>query len=170
MAWEIGAPLEIGTRSLGTWADLEAEAPAIAKIGSILLKQTGRAFLATIRANGGPRLHPLCPIIADGILFVGIIIKSPKYNDLLNDGRYILHAPLGPGDAEFWVEGRSRCIDKAESEILGARNHMLRMPPGNTLFELQLARAFATLFEPGPNDMPIPDRRCWQARTGCGAP
>jgi hypothetical protein len=47
---------------MARWADLENEAPAIAEKGHALLYQygIGLAFLATIRGDGGPRLHPIC--------------------------------------------------------------------------------------------------------------
>ncbi len=46
----------------------------------------GLGFLATVRKDGGPRVHPFCPTICgDGIY--GLIGPSPKRHDLLRDGR-----------------------------------------------------------------------------------
>lgn len=46
-----------------TWAELSAAAPALAQVGHRLLTQfgVGLAFLATVRRDGGPRMHPVCP-------------------------------------------------------------------------------------------------------------
>jgi hypothetical protein len=136
----------------------------MARLGAMLLRKHGRAFLATVRADGRPRVHPLCPILADGALMVGIISRSPKCGDLLRDSHYVLHALPGPSDAEFWLEGRARLLDEAEAAALAERNPLFRVPPGNTLFELRLSKAIATIFHPGPDGVPIPDRRRWSWR------
>jgi hypothetical protein len=70
------------------WADFEAAAPEMAAAGRGLLYQhgIGLAYLATIRPNGGPRLHPFCPILAVGGLWGFINHRSPKGRDLLRDG------------------------------------------------------------------------------------
>jgi hypothetical protein len=45
------------------WKEFEAAAPEIAAAGKRLLYQrgVGLAFLATLRKDGAPRLHPICP-------------------------------------------------------------------------------------------------------------
>ena len=48
------------------------------------------AFLATVRRDGAPRLHPVCPVLSSDRLFVLITPTSPKRHDLLRDGRYAL--------------------------------------------------------------------------------
>jgi len=54
--------------AVARWEDLERQAPELAGHGRRLLYQfgLGLGFLATIRPDGGPRLHPFCPIVADG--------------------------------------------------------------------------------------------------------
>src|SRR5688572_17751916 len=44
-----------------TWSVFERERPDLAAVGSTLLYQFGMGlgFLATVRADGGPRLHPI---------------------------------------------------------------------------------------------------------------
>ena len=61
------------------WADLEAEAPQIAEGGRKLVYQygVGLGFLATLRKDGGLRLHPFCPVITGGGIY-GLIGPSPK--------------------------------------------------------------------------------------------
>ena len=94
---------------MATWATFEASAPDMAAEGRRLLYQfgLGLGFLATVRKDGGPRLHPICPIVAEGGLYA-FIIPSPKANDLLRDGRYALHSfPPEHTDDEFYVTGRA---------------------------------------------------------------
>src|SRR5205814_2633966 len=47
----------------------------------------GLAFLATVRTDGAPRVHPVCPVISDAGLHV-LIVAGPKRQDLRRDGRY----------------------------------------------------------------------------------
>ena len=93
---------------MATWDEFETAAPELAAAGHRLLTQfgPGLAFLATIRASGAPRLHPICPVVVDGELWAFIITASPKCADLRRDGRYALHSfPPEEVDDEFVVSG-----------------------------------------------------------------
>jgi hypothetical protein len=47
---------------MATWSEFSRSAPEIAELGRKQLLQfgLGLAFLATVRKDGGPRLHPVC--------------------------------------------------------------------------------------------------------------
>ena len=96
-----------------SWDEFQRLRPDLAEAGRWLLYQfgVGLAFLATVRADGGPRLHPMCPLVADEAL-VGFLQPSPKRQDLHCDGRYALHCfpPDGNEDA-FMARGRARMVD-----------------------------------------------------------
>ncbi len=95
---------------MGTWGEFAAADPAMAETGRRLLYQfgPGLAFLATVRGDGAPRLHPICPVVTDDGLYA-FVIASPKQADLYRDGRYTLHAfPPEAVDDEFTVSGRAR--------------------------------------------------------------
>ena len=51
-----------------TWRELAAAEPERAEAGGSLLSQfdVGLAFLATVRKDGAPRLHPVCPVLSSG--------------------------------------------------------------------------------------------------------
>ena len=91
------------------WAQFEEAQPEMAAAGWRLLSHPGFGFgyLATIRRDGGPRIHPVNPILAAGQL-VAFIVPSPKLQDLLRDGRYALHS-TGAEDVadEFYLAGRA---------------------------------------------------------------
>lgn len=70
------------------------------------------SYLATVRRDGGPRLHPFCPILAGGQLFAAIPRSSPKGWDLRRDPRCVIHALPGPEDDEF-------CVRATASEVTG---------------------------------------------------
>jgi hypothetical protein len=62
------------------WSEFERRAPEMAQAGKELLFQygPGLAFLATVRKDGAPRLHPICPTVIDGSLYALILPTSPK--------------------------------------------------------------------------------------------
>jgi len=129
-----------------TWAEFAAQAPELAEHGRRLLYQhgPGLAFLATVRRDGAPRLHPICPTIVDGGLYA-LIGASPKRGDLVRDGRYALHAHQGDqSDDEFFLAGRARRLDDAAlREAVFAALTSTGVQPGaeDSLFEFRIERA-----------------------------
>lgn len=102
-----------------SWNEFENRAPEMARAGKKLLYQfgVGLAFLATIRRDGAPRLHPICPTVVDGNLYALLLPSSPKCGDLKRDGRYALHTcPPVENDDEFLVTGRAYFIDDRVQE------------------------------------------------------
>jgi hypothetical protein len=94
---------------MATWNEFEQSSPEMAAAGRKLLYQFGvpLGYLATVRPDGGPRLHPICPVQTEGQLYI-LIIPSPKRRDLLRDGRFALHTfPAVDRDDEFYVTGRA---------------------------------------------------------------
>lgn len=92
-----------------SWSHFRDERPEMAVAGQELLYQfgVGLAFLGTVRADGGPRLHPICPLLTDESMYA-FIISSPKLNDLARDGRYALHSyPRENDEDAFYVTGTS---------------------------------------------------------------
>jgi len=107
-----------------TWSEFGEARPDLAQGGRDLLYQVGvgLAFLSTVRADGGPRLHPFCPLITDDAL-VAFIIPSLKQLDLRRDGRYALHSfPTPDNEDAFYLTGRARLVeDDALRQSFGAQ-------------------------------------------------
>ncbi len=100
---------------MATWRDLTEQRPDLTEAGRGLLYQfgVGLGFLATIRADSGPRLHPMCPIVHDDRL-LAFILPSPKLQDLRRDGRYAMHCfPPADNEDAFYVTGHARVVDDA---------------------------------------------------------
>jgi len=145
---------------MASWADFEAAMPEMAAAGRALLYQfgPGLAFLATVRKDGGPRVHPICPVIVDGGLYA-FIGTSPKRADLLRDGRYALHTfPPEKVDDEFYVTGRASHVTDA---ALRAHVYEVYTAQGTTtgeedpLFELSIERALHAAYKSrGPGSWP----------------
>jgi hypothetical protein len=90
-----------------SWPQFAAAAPGLATDVRALLEQYGRglAYLATVRADGGPRVHPVAPVFTDDGLFC-FVMRSPKRRDLERDGRYALHSfPSEDSDDEAYLAG-----------------------------------------------------------------
>ena len=101
-----------------TWKGFVEVRPDLAASGRRLLYQygVGLAFLATVRKDGGPRLHPVCPILHQDQLYCFVLGASPKRWDLLRDGRYALHAFLpAHEDEEFYCRGKAIFVPMLES-------------------------------------------------------
>jgi pyridoxamine 5'-phosphate oxidase-like protein len=94
---------------MASWAEFEAAAPDLAAFGTERLRQAP-AYLATVRAGGGPRVHPVSPIIGGGRLFLFMEPTSPKGNDLRQRGQYALHSGVPDSNGtggEFFLSGRA---------------------------------------------------------------
>jgi hypothetical protein len=90
-----------------SWSDFEAQQPELARQGADLQYHfgVGLAFLGTVRADGRPRLHPMCPLFHETGLYA-FIVPSPKQKDLHRDGRYAMHSfPLDDNEDAFYLSG-----------------------------------------------------------------
>ena len=136
---------------MATWGQFEAAEPEMAAAGHKLVYQygPGLGFLATVRRDGGPRLHPFCPVIADGELWAFILTASPKGADLRRDGRYAMHA-CSPDDVddEFYVTGRATEVDadEAQRERIKAATTASVGAATETLFSLGIDRAMLAVY------------------------
>src|SRR5262245_1691129 len=106
-----------------SWSRFASASPSLAAEVRSLLEQygTGFGYLATVRRDGGPRLHPVSPVIVEGGLFC-FVLSSPKRRDLERDGRYALHSyPPENTDDEAYLSGRARPVEDPERRELVAR-------------------------------------------------
>ena len=141
-----------------TWTEFERQQPALAGAGRAMFYQHGIAlgFLATVRKDGGPRVHPVCPVLSPAGLHV-LILPGPKRGDLRRDGRYSLHtetfAPPREDDG-FAVSGRATEVaDRARrgiirDQVLADFGALWPYFDELTLFELSVASCLLTLTQP----------------------
>lgn len=80
-----------------SWADFEAAAPGMAETVRKRFGDYTHHVLATLRADGSPRLTGLEANFRDGELWLGMMPNSRKALDLRRDPRFALHANPGPG-------------------------------------------------------------------------
>jgi hypothetical protein len=133
------------------WHEFVAAAPGLAATGEDLLFQfgVGLAFLATVRKDGGPRLHPVCPVLSQGRLYVLIISASLKQQDLLRDGRYALQTfpQPKPDSAEFYFTGRANLIEEQSLRRAVFHDAKHKTHESESLFELKVERVMHTTWE-----------------------
>src|SRR3954469_9566541 len=97
---------------MASWSDFAAAEPELAAAVRALLQQygPGMGYLATVRADGGPRVHPVSPVITDDGLYC-FLVSSAKRRDLERDGRYALHSyPPEESDDEPYLTGHARPV------------------------------------------------------------
>ena len=134
-----------------TWKAFAVAEPALAEIGRLLLFQfsVGLGFLATVRRDGAPRLHPVCPVLSGESLYVLVTPTSPKANDLFRDGRYALQSfpQPKPGSDEFFISGKVEPVTDAaaRASILRDATHMA--DASEAVFELLVDRVMHTRWE-----------------------
>jgi hypothetical protein len=154
-----------------SWRDFKEQQPELARQGAELLYHfgVGLAFFSTVRADGGPRLHPICPLLTDDGCYA-FIIPSPKRGDLHRDGRYAMHSfPMEDNEDAFYVSGAATYVTQPElRERLGRqfadeRSQFAVPPPGaeQHLFEFHLQAAMLTRTT-GHGD-PAPQHAIWRA-------
>jgi hypothetical protein len=154
-----------------TWREFESQQPDLARQGAGLLYHfgVGLAFLSTVRADGGPRLHPMCPVLDDTGLYA-FIVPSPKQRDLHRDGRYAMHSfPLEDNEDAFYLSGVASHVshvqtrDRLARQFADERSDLAAPPPAEDqhLFEFQVQVAVLTRTT-GHGD-PQPQHIIWQA-------
>src|ERR1700691_3622541 len=139
-----------------TWHEFQRQQPALAEAGRRQLYQIGigLAFLATIRPNGGPRVHPVCPVISAAGLHL-LIVPGPKQADLRRDRRYALHSETCPPprqDDGFSIIGHARevtdpAVNRAVRDEVRAERKGTVWPgfDDDVLFELGIERCLLVL-------------------------
>lgn len=148
---------------MATWGEFAKAEPEMAKVLRKSLDWIPITYLATVRRDGAPRLHPICPIIGSGRMFVAVSETSPKRYDLKNDGRYAMHSLPDKRDDEFYMTGRVRMIEDAATRDLVAASAGHTIHDSDWVFEFDVERVMTAYWE----NMGQPDtyavRRFWQA-------
>ena len=116
-------------------------------------------------------MNPVCPVIAEGRIFIATSPDSPKRLDLLRDGRYLLHLLPGKQEEEFWVRGVARRSLDAETRalVVEAAVGTTRILPEEWLFEYEIDEAGTTVWADFGTASHRPVRRHWRAGQRSGS-
>ena len=112
---------------MARWKDLEGAEPDFAAKVRALFDAGKHKTLATLRADGSPRISGIEVEFADGELTFGSMPGARKGIDLVRDPRFALHGPsVDPpeGDPTGWsgeakVAGRAVLVGDLEGEVSG---------------------------------------------------
>jgi hypothetical protein len=136
-----------------SWAEFARGQPELAESGRALLYQygVGLAYIATVDRRGGPRVHPVCPLISDEGMFL-FVVPSPKRADLHRDGRYALHSFATENNEDaFSIYGQAEVVKEPELRgLLGRQfwtergDDRVAVDAGWDLFDLRLTRCLLT--------------------------
>ncbi|WP_194828835.1 pyridoxamine 5'-phosphate oxidase family protein [Nocardia sp. XZ_19_231] len=91
-----------------TWSQFTEEAPSVAALFLRRHQATGKlCMLATLRADGSPRISPIEPVIFEGMLVLAGMPNTRKFDDLARDPRFCLHTAtvdtmVSDGDAKLF--------------------------------------------------------------------
>jgi hypothetical protein len=128
------------TGAMTTWNDVEQDAPDLATRVRERFEATGLALVATLRADGSPRISGWEPLFALGELWLGSMPDSRKGADVRRDARLALHsatADKNVEDGDAKVSGRAVLVDdEAERERYASAFHDDREMDVPTPFDL----------------------------------
>lgn len=148
---------------MASWDDMATADPELAVAARELLSVPGVGFgyLATVRRDGAPRIHPINVVWAGGRL-EAFIVPSPKLDDLRRDCRFALHSTGSEDvDDELEIGGHAREIKDAACRAEAIAACPFRPGDDHALVELDLDRVLWGHYE--PRGVFPPRYRIWRA-------
>ena len=144
-----------------TWGTFAAGEPELAAFVAERL-QAAPSYLATVRASGAPRVHPVTPIFTADGLYLFMEPTSPKGADLRERGWFALHNGV-PDDAgtggEVSVSGTGHPVDDPTVRATVAAAASYRPADRYVLFELRPTEVRGN----GYGDVTLPEPPRWRA-------
>jgi hypothetical protein len=114
---------------MANWSEFASAEPALARRVEERFGIRKHKTLATLRADGSPRISGIEVEFADGELFLGMMPGSVKLRGLERDSRLALHSPTDDpphGRPQGWageakLAGYAIEVDASDSPVPGAR-------------------------------------------------
>jgi hypothetical protein len=144
---------------VATWAEFERADAQLGAFGRERLDGLV-CFHATLRRDGSPRVHPVEPWIAAGLLMVRFRRQSPKVREVGRDARYALHSPMDNPDGvggEFLVRG---WMEQISPDHPAAIEIAQRTQTPLAFYALSVEEAIGTTYEGADRD---PVYRRWRS-------
>ena len=149
-----------------TWGAFAAAEPELAAFVAERLR-AAPSYLATVRASGVPRVHPVTPIVTPDGLYVFMEPTSPKAADLRERAWFALHNGVpdsGGTGGEASLSGTGHSVDDAARRAMVAAAAGYDPADRYVLFELRPAEVRCN----GYGDVTLPERRRWRADVPLG--
>jgi Pyridoxamine 5'-phosphate oxidase len=135
---------------VSSWAELARDAPDFARRLRAVFDAGTNKTIATLRADGSPRISGTELVVDDERVLLGAMPDSRKLADLQRDPRIALHSPTlePPADVRTWAgDGKLSGIAVAVPPPDG-------MPAG-AYFELDITEAVLTSIAPSGTELRI---------------
>lgn len=146
-----------------SWGELQLTSPDVAEFGRQRID--GKvAYLATVRGNGDPRVHPVTAFLSSTRCFIFAEPDSSKVRDLSRNPRFHLHCAMSDSSGssgEFQMSGKVTEVVAQSFRDEAEANCPFRPSSRAILYELKLLEAVATSYRGGR-----PERRRWRL-DGC---
>ena len=132
-----------------SWGEIENVAPDLARLAHGLLEAHVHKTLATLRADGSPRISGIEAKFIEGELWFGSMPGSRKGTDLLRDPRFALHSgsidpPGWQGDAKLSGIAEEIVDPVRKGEIFRAMGAEARMSVDSLLFRADVREVAVT--------------------------
>ncbi len=131
-----------------SWAEFAGEVPEFAERVRARFAVGKHATLATLRADGGPRISGTEVEFAGGQVWLGSMAGAVKARDLQRDGRFALHSPSvdpPPDDPSGWP---------GEAKLAGVAAEVPTEGPAHR-FRLDLSEVVLTHVETEPDELVV---------------
>jgi hypothetical protein len=133
---------------MASFADVEAAEPAFAARVRASFDAHGHKFLATLRADGSPRISGIEARFVSGNLWLAGMPKSVKFTDMRRDPRIALHSGSDEPEAfsaDAKVSGRAvEVTDEGERAAYAAAAGVPPELSGFELFRIELDQVVLT--------------------------
>lgn len=133
-------------RAMSSWAEFAAERPELAREVRGRLDAHVHKIMATLRADGSPRLCGTEVVFAGDDLWLGGMVGARRFTDLRRDPRVAVHS--GSDDMPGWT-GDARLSGTAHettdpADLALVRHEAVPDPPGDfELFRVDVTEAVA---------------------------
>jgi len=130
-----------------SWEQFAAAEPDMAKVLRSSLAWIPICYLATVRRDGSPRVHPFCPIFAGEGMYIAIRPFSAKRHDLRRTGRFAMHSLPGKRDDEFYMTGSARLVEDTDERAAVAAGAGHTVHADDDVFELRASYVMTAYWE-----------------------
>jgi hypothetical protein len=145
-----------------TWGQFAALEPDMAEFGLKRLEY-GVMYLATVRKNGYPRVHPFTPFLASDHLFAFMEPTSPKGLDLQRNRLYAMHSLVtdtNGTNGEFTIAGHAYLVTDSAKRDLAVKRCPYSPKDRYICFEFKLEECMTNTYLDG-----VPNTRHWKEKS-----
>lgn len=120
---------------MASWSEVCSEAPDFALRVERALRRGKHMTMATLRADGRPRISGTELDISEGDLWLGSMPRARKAHDLLRDPRVAIHGPTSdpPDDPRGWL-GEAKVSGRAVAVHPHDESHRFRIDVDEVVF------------------------------------